>query len=73
MQWVREVTNSLLFEYSNLGIPNPSFTAQLTVSVWTFLLAAGFGKNVPSKNATKAIIKYFKMVKVFVVITYTLI
>ena len=59
MQLLREEMNSLLFEYSNLGTPNPSFMAQLTVSTWTFLLAAGLGKNVPNTNAARATIKYF--------------
>jgi len=64
--------NSLLFEYSNLGTPNPSFMAQLTVSTWTFLLAAGLGKNVPNTNATRAMIKYLIIV-VFIIMAFTVI
>jgi hypothetical protein len=37
-----------------------------------FFLAIGFGKNVPSKNAAKAIIKYF-IIKLFIVMTFTVI
>jgi hypothetical protein len=59
--------------YSNLGGPNPRLLAQAIMAFSVFFLAIGFGKKVPSKNATKAIIKYFQINIIFVVITFTVI
>ena len=72
MQFLREDMNSLSFEYSNLGGPNPSCLAHETASVWALFLAAGFGKNVPNTNAARAIIKYLIIV-VLIIMAFTVI
>jgi len=72
MHFLREVMNSSLLWYSNLGGPNPKLLAQAIMEFSVFFLATGLGKNVPNTNASRATIKYFIII-LFIVMAFTVI